>query len=72
MASKHGIEKPQDAQKKSALYGGLAEVWKHLGVRFILPFCPKAFCLIASVFALICWVTAIIRIWVALPIPTSV
>ena len=64
MASKHGIESPKYAQKSLHYMGGLAEGFETILVLCLFCLLPEHFVLIASVFALICWVTAIIRIWV--------
>ena len=64
MASKHGIESPKYAQKSLHYMGGLAEGFETILVLCLFCLLPEHFVLFASVFALICWVTAIIRIWV--------
>jgi phosphatidylglycerophosphate synthase len=64
MASKQGIESPKYAQKSLHYMSGLAEGFETILVLCLFCLLPEHFVLIASVFALVCWVTAIIRIWV--------
>jgi phosphatidylglycerophosphate synthase len=62
MASKHGIDSPKYPQKSLHYMGGLAEGFETILVLCLFCLLPNHFVLIASVFALICWITAIIRI----------
>ncbi|MBU2880111.1 MULTISPECIES: CDP-alcohol phosphatidyltransferase family protein [Alteromonadaceae] len=64
MASKHGIDSPNYPQKSLHYMGGLAEGFETILVLCLFCLLPTHFVLIASVFAVICWLTAIIRIWV--------
>tara|TARA_R110000744_G_scaffold2953_7_gene11739 strand:- start:3564 stop:4184 length:621 start_codon:yes stop_codon:yes gene_type:complete len=64
MASKHGIDSPNYPQKSLHYMGGLAEGFETILVLCLFCLFPNQFVLIASVFAVICWLTAIIRIWV--------
>ncbi|GAB2700388.1 CDP-alcohol phosphatidyltransferase family protein [Aliiglaciecola sp. 3_MG-2023] len=64
MASKHGIDSPNYPQKSLHYMGGLAEGFETILVLCLFCLFPTHFVLIASVFALICWLTAAIRIWV--------
>ncbi|MEP4892516.1 MAG: CDP-alcohol phosphatidyltransferase family protein [Aliiglaciecola sp.] len=64
MASKHGIDSPNYPQKSLHYMGGLAEGFETILVLCLFCLLPNHFVLIASVFAVICWLTAIIRIWV--------
>jgi phosphatidylglycerophosphate synthase len=64
MASKHGIDNPQYPHKSLHYMGGLAEGFETILVLCLFCLLPSHFVFIASVFAVICWLTAIIRIWV--------
>ncbi|WP_339768221.1 CDP-alcohol phosphatidyltransferase family protein [uncultured Paraglaciecola sp.] len=64
MASKHGIDSPNYPQKSLHYMGGLAEGFETILVLCLFCLFPSYFVPIASVFAVICWLTAIIRIWV--------
>jgi phosphatidylglycerophosphate synthase len=63
MASKHGIDSPKYPQKSLHYMGGLAEGFETILVLCLFCLLPEYFVLLATVFALICWLTAIIRIW---------
>jgi len=64
MASKHGIDSPNYPHKSLHYMGGLAEGFETIVVLCLFCLLPSHFVLIATVFAVICWLTAIIRIWV--------
>ncbi|MDP5033066.1 MAG: CDP-alcohol phosphatidyltransferase family protein [Paraglaciecola sp.] len=64
MANKHGIDSPKYPQKSLHYMGGLAEGFETIVVLCLFCLLPNHFVMIASVFALICWLTAGIRIWV--------
>ena len=64
MANKHGIDSPKYPQKSLHYMGGLAEGFETIVVLCLFCLLPNHFVLIATVFALICWLTAGIRIWV--------
>ncbi|GAC06390.1 MAG: CDP-alcohol phosphatidyltransferase family protein [Alteromonadaceae bacterium] len=64
MASKHGIDSPNYPQKSLHYMGGLAEGFETILVLCLFCLFPSQFVIIASVFAVICWLTAAIRIWV--------
>jgi phosphatidylglycerophosphate synthase len=64
MAKKHGIDAPNYPQKSLHYMGGLAEGVETILVLSLFCLLPNYFVLIASVFAAICWLTTIIRIWV--------
>lgn len=64
MASKHGIHSPNYPHKSLHYMGGLAEGFETIIVLCLFCLFPNYFVFIASVFAVICWLTAIIRIWV--------
>ena len=64
MANKHGIASPNYPQKSLHYMGGLAEGFETILVLCLFCLLPAYFVLIATVFAVICWLTAIIRIWV--------
>ncbi|KKO49656.1 membrane protein [Arsukibacterium sp. MJ3] len=63
MASKHGINNPQYPHKSLHYMTGLAEGFETILVLCLFCLLPQHFVVIASVFALICWLTAFIRIW---------
>ncbi|WP_158968081.1 CDP-alcohol phosphatidyltransferase family protein [Paraglaciecola sp. L3A3] len=63
MASKHNIDSPKYPQKSLHYMGGLAEGFETILVLCLFCLFPSQFVLIASIFAAICWLTAIIRIW---------
>ncbi|WP_340679760.1 CDP-alcohol phosphatidyltransferase family protein [Paraglaciecola sp.] len=64
MASKHGIDSPKYPKKSLHYMGGLAEGFETILVLCLFCLLPHYFVLLATVFALVCWITAIIRIWV--------
>jgi len=63
MAHKHDIDSPNYPHKSIHYMGGLAEGFETILVLCLFCIFPLHFVLIASVFAAICWLTAIIRIW---------
>jgi phosphatidylglycerophosphate synthase len=63
MANKHGIDSPNYPQKSLHYMGGLAEGFETILVLCLFCIMPQHFVLIAFVFASICWLTALIRIW---------
>jgi phosphatidylglycerophosphate synthase len=64
MAKQHGIDSPMYPQKSLHYTSGLAEGFETMLVLCLFCLLPSYFVLIATVFAAICWITAIIRIWV--------
>lgn len=64
LANKHGIDSPKYPQKSLHYMGGLAEGFETILVLCLFCLLPDYFVLLATLFALICWLTAIIRIWV--------
>lgn len=64
MAGKHGIDNPDYPQKSLHYMGGLAEGFETILVLCLFCLFPGFFVLIASVFAVLCWLTAICRIWI--------
>lgn len=63
MAKNHGIEAPNYPQKSLHYMSGLAEGFETILVLCLFCLYPQHFVLIATVFAVICWITTIIRIW---------
>lgn len=63
MANKQGIDSPKYPQKSLHYMGGLAEGFETILVLCLFCLLPQYFVLIASVFAVICWITALIRIF---------
>ncbi len=63
MAKNHGIEAPNYPQKSLHYMSGLAEGFETILVLCLFCLYPQHFVLIATVFAVICWLTTIIRIW---------
>jgi fatty-acid desaturase len=64
MASKHGIASPKYPYKSLHYMGGLVEGFETILVLCLFCLFPSHFVLIAGVFSVVCWLTAIIRIWV--------
>jgi phosphatidylglycerophosphate synthase len=62
MASKHGIDSPNYPQKSLHYMGGLAEGFETILVLCLFCIFPSHFVLIACIFAIMCWITAITRI----------
>lgn len=63
MASKHGIEAPEYPQKSLHYMSGLAEGFETIVVLCLFCLYPDHFVIIATVFAIVCWITTLIRIW---------
>lgn len=63
MAGKHGIDAPDYPQKSLHYMSGLAEGFETIVVLCLFCFYPDNFVVIAVVFAIVCWITTLIRIW---------
>jgi phosphatidylglycerophosphate synthase len=63
MAGKHDFDSPNYPQKSLHYMGGLAEGFETIVVLCLFCIFPSHFVLTATVFAVICWITAITRIW---------
>lgn len=64
MAGKQGINSPEYPQKSLYYMGGLTEGFETILVLCLFCILPQYFVLIATIFAVMCWLTAVIRIWV--------
>jgi len=63
MASKHNLENPSYPSKSMHYMGGITEGGETIAAFVLMCLFPEHFVVIALVFALLCWVTAITRIW---------
>ena len=63
MANKHGIDAPKYPHKSIHYMSGLAEGFETIVVLCLFCLYPDHFVVIATVFAIICWITTAIRIW---------
>jgi phosphatidylglycerophosphate synthase len=63
MAGKHGLDNPKYPHKSLHYVSGLAEGFETIVVLCLFCLLPEYFVVIAVIFALVCWLTAILRIW---------
>jgi phosphatidylglycerophosphate synthase len=63
MAGKHGLHNPEYPHKSLHYVSGLAEGFETIVILCLFCLLPRHFVLIAVIFALVCWLTTILRIW---------